>query len=135
MSSIRPRKTSPHGRSPLSGRHSNTYVAQRHSNTYISLTSLTGLACRQARSTSILSPTLMDMPPPHLLMAALVSVLLLWQPADGTDHAVGGGGINGWDTGTNYATWAQSQSFAAGDVLGQYIPPTPSTQRRPGLAT
>ncbi|KAK1613222.1 hypothetical protein QYE76_036895 [Lolium multiflorum] len=50
-------------------------------------------------------------------MAALVSVLLLWQPADGTDHAVGGGGINGWDTGTNYATWAQSQSFAAGDVL------------------
>uniref|UniRef100_A0ACD5ZDA4 Uncharacterized protein n=1 Tax=Avena sativa TaxID=4498 RepID=A0ACD5ZDA4_AVESA len=58
------------------------------------------------------------MPPSQLLLLALVSaLLLLWRPAGAAEHAVGGDGINGWDTGTNYATWSQAQSFAAGDVL------------------
>ncbi|XP_047074589.1 basic blue protein-like [Lolium rigidum] len=58
------------------------------------------------------------MPPSQLLAVALVSVLLLLrQPARAAEYAVGGDGINGWDTGTNYATWAQAQSFVAGDAL------------------
>ncbi|CAM0953676.1 unnamed protein product [Alopecurus aequalis] len=52
-------------------------------------------------------------------VAALVSVLL-WRPAGGTEYQVGGDG-DGWDTGINYAAWAQAHSFAAGDVLGQYL--------------
>uniref|UniRef100_A0ACD6A668 Uncharacterized protein n=1 Tax=Avena sativa TaxID=4498 RepID=A0ACD6A668_AVESA len=58
------------------------------------------------------------MPPSQLLLLAMVSaLLLLWRPVGAAEHAVGGDGINGWDTGTNYATWSQAQSFAAGDVL------------------
>ncbi|XP_047074849.1 basic blue protein-like [Lolium rigidum] len=60
----------------------------------------------------------MHMPPSQLLAAALVSaLLLLWRPAGAAEYTVGGDGINGWDTGTNYATWAQAQSFVAGDAL------------------
>lgn len=63
------------------------------------------------------------MPPsdnPRLLAVALVSVLLLWRPAGAAEYPVGDG-INGWDTGTNYGSWAQSRAFAPGDVLGQYL--------------
>ncbi|KAM0930204.1 hypothetical protein ACQ4PT_000983 [Festuca glaucescens] len=60
------------------------------------------------------------MPSQHcrqLLAVAVVCVLALWRPAGAAEYTVGGDGINGWDTGTNYATWSQAQSFAAGDVL------------------
>lgn len=53
-------------------------------------------------------------------MAAFVFVsgLLLIQPAGAAEYVVGDGSTpNGWDTGTNYASWAQTHSFAAGDVL------------------
>ncbi|KAM3215280.1 hypothetical protein ACQJBY_067327 [Aegilops geniculata] len=59
------------------------------------------------------------MSPSHcrrLLAVALVCVLVLWRPAGAAEYPVGDG-INGWDTGTNYASWAQSRSFAPGDVL------------------
>jgi hypothetical protein len=77
--------------------------------------------------------TSIDMPPSQLLPAvAVVSVLLLlWRPAGAAEYTVGDDSTNGWDTGTNYNTWSQSQSFAAGDVLGQYF--SPSTQRRRSL--
>ncbi|XP_044959328.1 basic blue protein-like [Hordeum vulgare subsp. vulgare] len=61
------------------------------------------------------------MPPSHwcrrLLAVALVSMLLvLWRPTEAAEYPVGDG-INGWDTGTNYASWAQNRAFATGDVL------------------
>jgi hypothetical protein len=71
-------------------------------------------------------------PSPLLLAVAMVSVLLLlWRPAGAAEYTVGDDSINGWDTGTNYNTWSQAQSFTAGDVLGQYL--SPSTQRRRSL--
>jgi hypothetical protein len=76
--------------------------------------------------------TSIDMPPSQLLAVAVVSVLLLlWRPAGAAEYTVGDDSTNGWDTGTNYNTWSQSQSFAAGDVLGQYF--SPSTQPRHDL--
>jgi hypothetical protein len=71
--------------------------------------------------------------PSQLLLVALVSVLLLlWRPAGAAEYAVGGDGINGWDTGTNYATWAQAQSFVAGDALCQFFSPhTYTTSSQP----
>ncbi|CAM0908671.1 unnamed protein product [Alopecurus aequalis] len=53
----------------------------------------------------------------RLVAAAFAPVLLLCRPAGATEHAVGGDGVSAWDTGSNYAAWAQAQSFAAGDVL------------------
>ncbi|XP_062234030.1 basic blue protein-like [Phragmites australis] len=61
--------------------------------------------------------------PSSLLLVAFASLMLLCPvPRAGAAEHVVGDVAFGWDSGINYATWAQEHTFAVGDVLVfQYV--------------